>query len=537
MTVEEQNRSRHSSCASEPQLYPWQEDCLRQWFANGGRGMVQAVTGSGKTLLALTAARRLEKSLGQELRVKIVVPTTALMKQWERALKAFLPEEAGPHGRLIGLRGGGFQSPPDCRYLICVVNSARYELARQILRELREEKAVFLIADECHHYGSGQNRLIFEFFPLIQAYASRYFAMGLSATLPSGETWLFLSPVLGRRIYSYGMAEAAKEQTVCPYDIYHIGLSLQAGEREEYEELTDRMAFTFRALLRACPSLKRMDLKHRMEELRRLCEDKNRRIARQAVLYLTLSYQRKALVCLASDRTPCVCRLTECLGQEEKILIFGERIAQAEEVYRRLQEQYPGRVGRCHSGMGEQANRNALERFRTGEIRILIACKSLDEGIDVPDVSVGIILSGTSARRQRIQRLGRIIRKKEGKPKASLYYLHISETREDECFLPDGAQNSIFELEYRPETGELRHPAYDERAERIITDAEKKLPEETVKEIRRCLRLGAVRSDWLRERKELEEQLRNAASMREKNYWACMKKMAAQPQKTGAPDG
>ncbi len=40
----------------EKKLYSWQEDCLKRWFANKGRGMVQAVTGSGKTLLALTAA-------------------------------------------------------------------------------------------------------------------------------------------------------------------------------------------------------------------------------------------------------------------------------------------------------------------------------------------------------------------------------------------------------------------------------------------------------------------------------------------------
>ena len=48
-------------------LYPWQEECLSRWMANRGRGMVQAVTGSGKTRLALEAAARLEEALGQEL--------------------------------------------------------------------------------------------------------------------------------------------------------------------------------------------------------------------------------------------------------------------------------------------------------------------------------------------------------------------------------------------------------------------------------------------------------------------------------------
>ena len=138
------------------ELYPWQEECLERWFANNGRGMVQAATGTGKTLLALEAARRLEKKLGEKLRVKVVVPTAALMRQWDRALREYLKEfsyaeaEETPgslRGR-IGLRGGGNQASPDCAYMIYVINSARYELARQILKQLRQGESVLLIADE-----------------------------------------------------------------------------------------------------------------------------------------------------------------------------------------------------------------------------------------------------------------------------------------------------------------------------------------------------------------------------------------------------
>ena len=149
----------------QQELYPWQEDCLKRWFANNGRGMVQAVTGSGKTLLALTAAKRLSEKTDRELRVKIVVPTSTLMHQWNHTLRNFLDENTS---KMIGLRGGGYKSAADCRYMIYVINSARYELARQILSELHHKKAVLLIADECHHYTSRQNQLIFEFLPHLQ---------------------------------------------------------------------------------------------------------------------------------------------------------------------------------------------------------------------------------------------------------------------------------------------------------------------------------------------------------------------------------
>ena len=167
----------------EKKLYQWQEECLERWFSNQGRGMVQAVTGSGKTLLALTAADRLEKMLGQELHVKIVVPSGALMRQWDRALRehlaAYREKRSSVSMRgLIGLRGSGHQASSDCRYMIYVINSARYELARQILAELRRGDAVLLIADECHHYVSGQNQLIFEFLPYINPDETQFYSLG-----------------------------------------------------------------------------------------------------------------------------------------------------------------------------------------------------------------------------------------------------------------------------------------------------------------------------------------------------------------------
>ena len=83
-------------------LYDWQEECLDKWFANNCRGMVQAVTGSGKTLLALTAIARLEQQLGQKLLVRIVVPTAALMRQWNRDLRDFSPTPARISERKLG---------------------------------------------------------------------------------------------------------------------------------------------------------------------------------------------------------------------------------------------------------------------------------------------------------------------------------------------------------------------------------------------------------------------------------------------------
>lgn len=513
-------------------LYPWQEECLERWFANNGRGMVQAATGTGKTFLALEAARRLEKKLGKKLHVKIVVPTAALMRQWDRALREYLKEfsnaeeSSGSLREKIGLRGGGSQTSSDCPYMIYVVNSARYELARQILAQLRQGESVLLIADECHRYESGQNRLIFEFLPFAGAAEGDFFSLGLSATLPSGEARQYLASVLGKRIYSFGIGQAFVSHTVCPADIYHIGLKLQQEERAEYEELTERMAYLYGKLLKMCPFLKNMGQRERFQMLERLSGSKDRKTAQMASMYIRLAYRRRSLVCLASARTDCACELVSRLPDMERIIIFGERIAQAEELYRLLQNRYPGRVGRYHSGMGQQANKNVMERFRDGEKRILIACKAVDEGIDIPEVSTGIILSGTAARRQRVQRMGRIIRNKEGKARASLYYLHINETCEESCFLPDMGEARLFELEYALENGGFHNPGYDDASQILLRNLQRAgAGAETLEEAERVLRLGIVRGDWTEDGRELRERKKRAETVSERNYWLCMEKL------------
>lgn len=539
----------------EEKLYKWQEECLKRWQSAGCRGMVQAVTGAGKTLLALAAVDRLLKYGNPKLKVKIVVPTSTLMQQWSKAIRKFqddvpgenecrMPEigdkEAaagetgvckGDGGRgwegRIGLRGGGFKDSPDCRFMIYVINSARYELARQILEELKQGESIFLIADECHHYDSGQNSLIFEFLPFIEPYREKFFTLGLSATLPSGQHRQYLASVLGPRIYSYGMKEATLHGTVCQYDVFHIRLSFQKEERAEYEDITDRMTKLYNTLVSAYPLLKKMDVQEQFEFMKNLCGSKDRKIREAAAGYMGLSYKRKNLVCMASERIDCALALICRLDENKKILIFGERIRQAEMLYERLNYQYPGKVGRYHSQMGIQANKNALERFRTGQTRILIACKAIDEGVDVPDASIGIILSGTATRRQRLQRLGRILRINEGKDRASLYYLHIDETSEDVCFLPDSRENTVFELEYDSGLGRFLNPAYEEAALQVLEDMENAgLSARKAEEARYCLSLGLVRADWKRKSDNIEGRIRTAGSIRERNYWLCMKRVA-----------
>jgi superfamily II DNA or RNA helicase len=71
-----------------------------------------------------------------------------------------------------------------------------------------------------------------------------------------------------------------------------------------------------------------------------------------------------------------------------------------------------------------------LDRFREGRYRAIIASDVLNEGVDVPDAGVAVILAGSASRREYVQRLGRILRPREGK-RAILYELVTSQTGEE----------------------------------------------------------------------------------------------------------
>lgn len=507
-------------------LYPWQEDCIRHWWSNQGRGIVQAITGSGKTRLALASIHHLKKQLNTPLKVKIVVPTGNLMYQWKNALKDFLTLEAGVDNLgSIGLWGNGHKSLGDYPYMIYVINSARYQLAREILSDLKEGYGVFLIADECHHYTSSQNSLIFEFLPYIEEYSGFFYSLGLTATLPVGHEKQLLVSSLGKVIYHYTLRDASNSNTICPYDIFHITLSFDSRELWEYEELSDKITFLYRRLLSHASYLKHMGRSEQFKAIGELTGSHISSIARMASSYLNLSYKRKSLICLANSRITCALNLIRLLSNQSRIIIFSERIQQAEELYQALEAEFPGQIGRYHSQLGSLANQNNLQRFKDGEYRILISCKALDEGLDVPDASVGIILSGTSMERQRIQRLGRIIRKKTGKERALLYYLHIVQSNEDQTYLPFG-DHRILELGYDSFCNVFTNPSYDKAVEKLLDDLNQKAVDQRIlNEYSRCIRLGRVRSDWLNSPSVLQTEIENAKGTAERNYFICIKNL------------
>lgn len=510
------------------ELYPWQRECLDLWEKNQYRGIVQAVTGAGKTAVALAGVERLASAAGARLRVKIVVPGKSLLLQWKRALESLPAGVVGVRRTSIGMCGGGFTAAEETDYMIYVIHSARYRLARQILSELREGYTVLLIADECHHYSSGENRKIFEFLPYAKKLPGHYCSLGLSATMKGAGLERVLVPALGPEIYHYGLERALRRGTVCAFAVWQVAVSFAPKEQEEYDALTEEMICVRRELFRLLPGLRYCESASFFAHLKELVKAKEGKAARMARTYLWLSYKRKRRVCLAKARTDCVIELLRCLDAGKQTLIFGESISQIEQLYVVLKQEYPARVGRYHSKMGAVANQNTLERFRAGNIQILLTCRALDEGIDVPQAAVGIILSGTSMERQRLQRLGRILRKADGKRLACLYYLFVADSKEERAYFPQGAECFRVEnLSFDYESRAFYFPSYERAAAKVMERmVDRGLSESFCREAVQCLKRGYLREDWLLPPDECRAHVREAIGVREKNYWICMEQMA-----------
>jgi ATP-dependent helicase YprA (DUF1998 family) len=209
-----------------------------------------------------------------------------------------------------------------------------------------------------------------------------------------------------------------------------------------------------------------------------------------------------------------------------RVLVFCERIAQAEETAAMLRRNLGSGVGIYHSDLSASARARNLERFRTGEISVLVSCRCLDEGIDVPEARFGIVLSGSAVSRQRIQRLGRIIRTAPGKENACLYYIYIRQSADDAAFLPGLEQCETFGLRYYARERSFSNEPYELAASELLSRAEGLEPSRR-RELRDCLTEGQTRADCLLPSAAQERHIRAAATIHERNYWRCMKKIGA----------
>lgn len=364
-----------------PELRPYQRAALLSWELSGRRGTIVLPTGSGKTQVAIAA-------LGSAgVRALCLVPTRALLEQWTLALRA-------AYRGSVGCLGDGHRD-------LQAITVSTFESAYRLMPRIGAQFEL-LVVDEAHHFGLGVRDEALEMSIAPQR-------LGLTATPPSEPALSRVGELLGPVVYQLRIADLAGTW-LSDFDLVAVQLGLSPSERARYDAG------------------------------RRLFAEYNRRFRR-----LDPAADWQQFVSVASQ-SPEGRAALHAWRQNRQLLHFTEAKAQAVGVL--LARHRDSRViiftadngaaygiAREHLVMPitcdiPRAEREAaLSAFRAGTLRSLVSARVLNEGIDVPDADVAIIVSGTQGEREHVQRVGRLLRPLPGK-RAVIYELVTRRTSE-----------------------------------------------------------------------------------------------------------
>jgi len=357
----------HLRCTST--LRDYQNDALDSWLHAEQRGTVVLPTGAGKTLVAVGAIERLQvPSL-------IVAPTLDLIEQWRRVL-------ATEFGIEIGVYGGG-------ENVLTPLTVSTYDSAYLRAAELGNRFGL-IVFDEVHHLPAAGYRHIAEMC-LSPA------RLGLTATYEREDgLHAELPRLVGGKVYELTVNDLAGEH-LSDYDVERLYVELTPEEADEYAR--EYRVFTDYLARRNVAMRTPADFSRFIMRSARDPEARKALLARNRALDIALNSRAK------------IEALKQLLLQHasEQTIIFTQHNKLVHHITRTFL------IPAITHTTPKDERREILDNFHDGVYRMVVTSKVLDEGVDVPDAAQAIILSGTGSSREFIQRLGRVLRKREGK--------------------------------------------------------------------------------------------------------------------------
>ncbi len=363
-------------------LRPYQEAALEAWRMSGRRGLVVLPTGAGKTRVAMAAMAATRAP------ILCLVPTRALVAQWCGALDEF-------YDGVVGRFGDGERT-------LAPITVATFASAHRHMSVLGDRFGLVVI-DEAHHFGSGgrDEALEMTIAPL---------RLGLTATpCAPGAATDRITTLIGPVVCHLAVGDLTGD-ALAPLDRITWRLRLDPYERREYDALTDVYRKAFAAFRGARLGSQWEDfIRHAR------CTDEGR---------IGLSAWRRASRLLAYPRSKQdALRVLLARHHAQRTLIF---VANNETAYAIAREHL---IMPLTCDIGSRERQAVLKRFAEGSLRALVSAQVLNEGIDVPDAEVGIVVAGSHGAREHVQRVGRLLRPAPGK-RALIYELVIAASGE-----------------------------------------------------------------------------------------------------------
>jgi len=353
-------------------LRPFQVEAYESWVKNNCRGTIIAPTGTGKTIIAGYAIRKLN------VPTLIVCPTERILKMWIERLR-----------EKFGLYASAFYGGSK---KIGRITVTIYNTVSMIHPELLDSFNL-IVLDEVHHAGSEV------FSSIIHRLSDGHNVMALTATLKREDERHMIIMSKLPVVYCLDLATAIKHRLVAPVEVIPIGVDMNERERREYTEIKRKIS----------------NVKNALKTLNG--DEERRRLERQLKIYIN---QRRILLSRLQAKKEAVYNIAlKHLG--ERILVFSESIESIEALKKYLLERGM-RAETYHSNKPESIRDLIFKRWGT-EFNVLLSCRALDEGVDVPECGIAVMIASGMSVRQLVQRKGRIMRPREGKI-AKLYVVY-----------------------------------------------------------------------------------------------------------------
>ena len=363
-------------------LRPYQSAALRAWRLADRRGIVVLPTGSGKTRVALAALH--------ELRVATLclVPTRVLLEQWYRALSQIYDGQVGRLG--------------DGERTLRPITVSTFESAYRRMPDMGD-RFELLVVDEAHHFGGNTRD---DALQMCVAGAR----LGLTATPEHGAANRGLTRLIGPIVYEQRVQDLVGRY-LADFDQRVINVELTPQERRRYDEDWERFRRVFRPFMWEHPGAGWTDFHRSASQTEQ---------GRQG---LEAWRRARRLLAYPQGKAEALDRLLR-RHRDARLLVFTADNETAYAIARRHL------IMPITCDIGRPEREEVLHWFRQGELRALVSARVLNEGLDVPDADVAIVVGGTRGQREHVQRIGRVLRPAPGKH-ARVYELVVLESREE----------------------------------------------------------------------------------------------------------
>ena len=383
---------------SSTKAHPHQRESLEGWHRNDRRGVVVLPTGSGKSRVGLMAIAEVQRS------TLVIAPTIDLMNQWYDLLCDAFDSE-------VGLLGGGYHEVRDLT--VSTYDSAYMHMERY------GNRFGLIVFDEVHHLPG-------EVFSHAAEMAIAPCRLGLTATPERADgRHVLLDSLVGPTVYEKGIRDLCGDY-LAEYKVERRQVQMVAEERSAYE--------TSHAEYRSFLASKNIKLGS-LQGWRHFVRLSTRSSAGRRAM---LAYRRHRKIALGTISKLRVLEDILKTHPRDHVLIFTNDNETVYEISRSFL--IPAITHQTRT----RERREILQDFNAGVCLALVTSKVLNEGVNIPDANVAVVLSGSATIREHVQRLGRILRRRRGK-EALLYEVISTDTVED-----------------RISARRRRHPAYAE---------------------------------------------------------------------------